>query len=1145
MATRLIVAESGGKVRVGLQREGQILPEATGGAADFQSPLSAEEREQLRWYLEDYLIAPFAVYQEQGAQIQGRLKDWGERLFSAVFSGEDPLRAYSQAMEAESCELWLSSSSAAFLGLPWELLRDPKRPQPLALTLGGINRTVKAEVAASPVSQAVSLRVLMAICRPLGRKDVPYRTVARPLLSRLEPVSGSVRLDVLRPPTFNALKKRIEEARKEGDPYQILHFDGHGAFGELDAGGRPDLRFRQPSPKGYLLFETDSGDKEEVAAEDFAGLLSESGIPLFVFNACRSGTLQADAGPEATVATRLLQSGAAAVVAMSYSVYAVAAAEFMAAFYEALFAGQTVSRAVAAGRLQLRRADRRPSPKGDLPLEDWIVPVHYARREVSFPGLKRQAERPPRSLEDTLKELRQADRAAVAASEAEDPLAAAGGRFVGRDAEFHELERALRLRRVAVIHGVGGTGKTELAKGFARWLRRTGGLDDPGIVLFHSFEPGLPSFGLGGVVGALGLHLFGPGFVREFPTPQAKRGAVLELLRRHRILLLWDNFETVHSMPDPAGLTPSLSKEELEEMRSFLNSLIAEGKGGILITSRSKESWLGDAVHRLPLGGLERRDALELAEHLLSGRPRAREKRADAAYDELLETLEGHPLSLRLMLPQLEASTAGALLEALRGEGELPQGAEGEGRLDSLGACVRYSIQHLGEEDRRRLPVLSLFQGVADVDVLGFLSKSDEAPERFRGVEKAAWERTLNVCVEVGLLTGLGGGMYRLHPALPGYLASRWREDAADAFEDERRQARSASIGAHAVLGNWLYQQIQGGAAEVAMRLLALQRRSLSQAALMALEDGRYQDAQAVLQPLNEYWDSAGLMEEARGWVDRCRVLLEGEDGQPPDLESPAGALWLFMTGSQANRARRAGDLDQAESEHDRIRQSFEGATSEAGRRHLATAYHQLGGVAQLRGDLEGAARWYRRSLEINEELGNRPGMSDSYHQLGIVAQDRGDLEGAERWYRRSLEIEEDLGNRPGMASSYHQLGTVAQHRGDLEGAERWYRRSLEIKEELGNRPGMALSYGQLGLLAEKRGNQSEALDWMVRCVALFPEFPHPSTGPGPQHLARLTAQLGWETLERSWRRQTGSPLPGNVRAGVQAIQEKLAEGQS
>lgn len=56
-----------------------------------------------------------------------------------------------------------------------------------------------------------------------------------------------------------------------------------------------------------------------------------------VLNACQSGAVGKQL--EAAVATRLLQDGAASVVAMAYNVYAVAAAEFMAAFYERLFAG--------------------------------------------------------------------------------------------------------------------------------------------------------------------------------------------------------------------------------------------------------------------------------------------------------------------------------------------------------------------------------------------------------------------------------------------------------------------------------------------------------------------------------------------------------------------------------------------------------------------------------------------------------------------------------------------------------------------------------------------------------------------------------------------------------------------------------------
>ena len=52
---------------------------------------------------------------------------------------------------------------------------------------------------------------------------------------------------------------------------------------------------------------------------------------------------------------------------------------------------------------------------------------------------------------------------------------------------------------------------------------------------------------------------------------------------------------------------------------------------------------------------------------------------------------------------------------------------------------------------------------------------------------------------------------------------------------------------------------------------------------------------------------------------------------------------------------------------------------------------------------------------------------------LGIVAQGRGGLDEAEEWCRKSLGIEEELGNRPGMAFTYGQLGLLAEARGQLE----------------------------------------------------------------------------------------------------------------
>jgi len=93
------------------------------------------------------------------------------------------------------------------------------------------------------------------------------------------------------------------------------------------------------------------------------------------------------------------------------------------------------------------------------------------------------------------------------------------------------------------------------------------------------------------------------------------------------------------------------------------------------------------------------------------------------------------------------------------------------------------------------------------------------------------------------------------------------------------------------------------------------------------------------------------------------------------------------------------------------------------------------------------AGDWYRKSLVISEELGDKPAIAGRYHQLGMVAQGRGRLDEAENWYRKSLAISEELGDQPGMTINYRVLGIVAQGRGRLDEAEEWNRKSLAINE--------------------------------------------------------------------------------------------------
>jgi tetratricopeptide (TPR) repeat protein len=389
----------------------------------------------------------------------------------------------------------------------------------------------------------------------------------------------------------------------------------------------------------------------------------------------------------------------------------------------------------------------------------------------------------------------------------------------------------------------------------------------------------------------------------------------------------------------------------------------------------------------------------------------------------------------------------------------------------------------------------------------------------------------LEDAARVGLLTGLGSNIYRIHPALPSYLAAGWQAGNPTGYDQEREACEQALCTASAAYGRWLTTQIGSGDAAPAYAVIGLHRRILGAMLGRALNNQMWDEADGIVRALDAYWDTRGLGEEAAAWTDRILDATAGPGKDTPIPGTPAGVLWLYTTTQQANRHHAAGQLDRAEQAYRQALAHLQDQPeTEWIRSSTSVIYHQLGMTAQDRGRLDEAGDWYRRSIQIQEGLGLPALLATNYHQLGIAAYLRGRLDEADEWCRKALTIKEELGNRPGTSSTYHQLGLIAQDRGRLDEAEDWYRRSLAIKEELCNHPGMALTYAQLGLLAEDRNQASQALAWNIRCVGLFPEFPSPLTGAGPTALARLTRQLGTPALEAAWQQVVGQPLPQAVR---------------
>jgi tetratricopeptide (TPR) repeat protein len=99
----------------------------------------------------------------------------------------------------------------------------------------------------------------------------------------------------------------------------------------------------------------------------------------------------------------------------------------------------------------------------------------------------------------------------------------------------------------------------------------------------------------------------------------------------------------------------------------------------------------------------------------------------------------------------------------------------------------------------------------------------------------------------------------------------------------------------------------------------------------------------------------------------------------------------------------------------------------------MATSYHNLGALAQLRGDYDEAARQTQRALDIREPIGNQAAIADSYNRLGNLDMERGgSVAAAVTWHVRALAIRLSIGvpqagnNLRRLAAQRRELGAEA-----------------------------------------------------------------------------------------------------------------------
>jgi tetratricopeptide (TPR) repeat protein len=1083
----LRINHEGDSIQLSWQR-GQANPRPAPSVM-FTHPFDEQALADLRWYLEEYLRFPYGLAHDNAAKIEQKFQDWGEQLFELVFRSSEKTWEFFQAATYDGlhqCELVITSDSPEVLNLPWELLHSPSDRQFLAPSLAGMSRSlskyaVRAEMSDLPQDK---LNILLVIARPYGEKDIALRTIARPLLEALLTIRQKVNLKVLRPPSFEQFEQELNAHRGF---YHIVHFDGHGDFDPDSVGFQHTLG---AAGQGLLVFEKNDGSPDIVTAAQIAQNLADCRVPIFVLNACKSG--QEGEEKFSSVATRLVSLGAKGVVAMAYSVYAQAAKHFMGRLYGELAAGTTLDSAVAAGRKDVLNKPQRPSPKGDKPLQDWLVPVLY-QQESYTPFIPSTTDAAALDIEAFLEP--------TISNLVGFPKEAAYG-FIGRDYDILRLERAFRQNNIVLLQGMAGVGKTELACGFARWLEETQGRT--GKMFFMSFEHGAT---LSNVVNQVGREVWGDKF-SQYRAEQQQQ-AVLKYLKTQPSLLIWDNFEPVAGFP--AGNEPLLNASERDSLQRFLKDLRG-GKSWVLITSRREERWLDCGYRLLDLRGLREQDVEELAAKILqtAGVDRAR---LSSEYLELLKLLGGHPFSLRVVLPHLKTQQPKQLIEALRQGLDTLDGTPDKEREKSLTVSLDYSFAKLSERARRHLPFLALFSERVVADWLHAFSNSPDnelgqAYQAFFGenVQKTDWLGLLNEAVEAGILEHLGETIFKIHPALPWYLRQRLSEQHA---AQEVSELEKKLLVFYAVLaGNYRDNLI--GNAELASLVLQVEEPNLLQYLRLAEQQRDWSKAVLIVQALGELYQRLDYKPKFRALRQRVLMQIGVRLSDAKAEGQDAFWLWRYLRGMDANDALDIADWEAAKAINQEILDELIASNDPSLDRSIAVFFHQLGLVARKQRQFEEAHNHYQKALQIYEDARDNYNAAREYFSLGIVAQEQGKFEEAKAYYQKALQIRKNAGDDYKAAEVYNSLGILAVDRQKFEEAISFYKRALQIYGDVGDDYQVATVCHNLGVVAEHQRQFEEASFYFLKALQIREDSGNNYLAADEYYsLGRLAQELG------------------------------------
>lgn len=153
----------------------------------------------------------------------------------------------------------------------------------------------------------------------------------------------------------------------------------------------------------------------------------------------------------------------------------------------------------------------------------------------------------------------------------------------------------------------------------------------------------------------------------------------------------------------------------------------------------------------------------------------------------------------------------------------------------------------------------------------------------------------------------------------------------------------------------------------------------------------------------------------------------------------------------------------------------------------IACVYWHLGEIYLFKSETNIALDYAKRSLVLQQELGNQIGIAKCLYLVGLCHFTQGDFDETLNFLKQSLAISEI--SILTKLEAYHLLGAIYKEKGELNRTIRYYNRAFKIAEKEGYIEQIIINTYGIGATYRMKGDLVQATTYLKRSLEISKEF--------------------------------------------------------